>query len=210
MSTYGRRFFRKTFKAKQEEPPKPLEAKQEEAKPEAKKSTKKEQNIKSTNGFVSANALQEKKKELELRLAYATEEHNPEGLRKIIAQNKESEIKLVSKVQMIMQSHEEKLNERMDAERWMDWCSSTLGAPMTTVFWQLVRTPVEKRDMKAVADALKTCGELFGMLETHLAGRQFVAGDRFTERHAVIKGLERLAKGVVKTGHQPDLIAAQH
>ncbi len=74
----------------------------------------------------------------------------------------------------------EKLTERMDAERWMDWCSSTLGAPMTTVFWQLIRTPVDKRDMKAVADAAKACGELFGMLETHMAGRQFVAGDRFT------------------------------
>lgn len=64
---------RKTFKAKQEEPPKPVEAKQEEVKPEVKKGTKKEQGKKSTDGFVSASALQEKKKELELRLAYATE-----------------------------------------------------------------------------------------------------------------------------------------
>jgi glutathione S-transferase len=74
----------------------------------------------------------------------------------------------------------EKLNERMDAERWMDWCSSTLGAPMTTVFWQLIRTPVDKRDMKAVADAVKACGELFDMLETHMAGRKFITGDNFT------------------------------
>ena len=73
-----------------------------------------------------------------------------------------------------------KLSERMDAERWMDWCSSTLGGPMTTAFWQLIRTPAEKRDMKAVAEAVKTCGELFGMIETHLADRKFIAGDTFT------------------------------
>ena len=74
----------------------------------------------------------------------------------------------------------EKLAERMNAERWMDWCSSTLGAPMTTVFWQLVRTPEDKRDMKAVEAAAKSCAEMFGMLETHMAGKQFIAGDTFT------------------------------
>ncbi len=74
----------------------------------------------------------------------------------------------------------EKLAERMNAERWMDWCSSTLGASMTTVFWQLVRTPEDKRDMKAVEAAAKSCAEMFGMLETHMAGKQFIAGDTFT------------------------------
>lgn len=88
---------RKTFKAKQEEAPKVTEVKQEKPKEEPKRTPKKEMSKKS-EGFVSATALQEKKKELELRLAYATEEHNPEGLRKIIAQNKQAEIQLVSKV----------------------------------------------------------------------------------------------------------------
>ena len=55
---------RKTFKAKQEEPPKQAEPqKQEQSKPQAKKSMKKE-GKKSSDGFVSASALQQKKKEL--------------------------------------------------------------------------------------------------------------------------------------------------
>jgi glutathione S-transferase len=74
----------------------------------------------------------------------------------------------------------EKLTERMDAERWMDWCTSTLNPPITTVFWQLIRTPAEKRDAKAIADGVKLCGELFGMLDAHMAGRQFITGDTFT------------------------------
>jgi glutathione S-transferase len=74
----------------------------------------------------------------------------------------------------------EKLTERMNAERWMDWCTSTLNPPITTVFWQLIRTPADKRDAKAVADGVKLCGELFGMLDAQLAGKQFLTGDIFT------------------------------
>jgi glutathione S-transferase len=74
----------------------------------------------------------------------------------------------------------EKLTERMNAERWMDWCTSTLNPPITTVFWQLIRTPADKRDATAVAEGTKLCGELFGMLDAHMAGKQFICGDNFT------------------------------
>ena len=39
------------------------------------------------------------------------------------------------------------------AERWMDWQLSTLLAPVSTVFWTLIRTPAAERDMSAVTRA---------------------------------------------------------
>ncbi|MGH8698041.1 MAG: glutathione S-transferase, partial [Burkholderiales bacterium] len=38
------------------------------------------------------------------------------------------------------------LEEGYGAEKWMDWATSTVAAPITTIFWQLIRTPPEKRD----------------------------------------------------------------
>ncbi len=69
---------------------------------------------------------------------------------------------------------------RGDADRWMDWQLTTLSAPSTVVFWQLIRTKPEDRDMKAVAAAAVKLNELYGMLDKMLAGRKFVAGDQLT------------------------------
>src|SRR5688572_8470957 len=43
------------------------------------------------------------------------------------------------------------LRARADAERWMDWAFTFQNA-MRAVFWNLIRTAPEKRDMKAVED----------------------------------------------------------
>jgi len=72
------------------------------------------------------------------------------------------------------------LRVRADADRWMDWASSTFGAAFRPVFWGQVRTPPEKRDMKAIGEAAKKCGELAGYVDAALAGRRFVAGESFT------------------------------
>lgn len=69
---------------------------------------------------------------------------------------------------------------RGDSERWMDWQLSTLGAPMTTVFWTFVRTKPEDRDLKAADAAAKRLNELYPMVDRALAGRKFVAGDQLT------------------------------
>jgi glutathione S-transferase len=72
------------------------------------------------------------------------------------------------------------LRARADADRWMDWTSSSFAAAYRPVFWNLVRTPAEKRDMKAIEDGVKKCGELFGMVESALAKRPFLAGGTLT------------------------------
>lgn len=74
----------------------------------------------------------------------------------------------------------ESLQVRADSDRWMDWCTSTLAAPMTALFWQVVRTPAEKRDARAVADAHAQCATLFGILDERLADRPYVAGHHLT------------------------------
>ena len=71
------------------------------------------------------------------------------------------------------------LKQRANADRWMDWASSFQTA-FRPVFWGLVRTPPEKRDMAAIEEARKKCAELAAILDAQLAGRQFVAGNDFT------------------------------
>lgn len=69
---------------------------------------------------------------------------------------------------------------RATADMWMDWMATTLVPDLTVVFWQLIRTPVEQRDMPAVAAAAKRLGPIWSILDAHLAGRRFVGGDRLT------------------------------
>ena len=69
--------------------------------------------------------------------------------------------------------------QRADADRWMDWAGS-FQAAFRPVFWGLIRTPPDKRDMAAIEDGRRKSAELAGMLDAQLAGRQFVAGDSLT------------------------------
>ena len=67
-----------------------------------------------------------------------------------------------------------------DADRWMEWYSTTVWANVRPVFWNLVRTPPEKRNMVEVEDHRKKWAANFGIVEAHLASRDYVAGKQFT------------------------------
>ena len=69
---------------------------------------------------------------------------------------------------------------RADADRWMDWTHTFSREFQRPVFWPLVRTPPEKRDNKAIAEAVKKCGELLAVPEQTLEDRPYLGGDRFT------------------------------
>ena len=72
------------------------------------------------------------------------------------------------------------LRVRADAERWMDWAFTFQNA-MRDVFWGLIRTPPEKRDMKAIEAGAKRSAELLqGVLERNLENRNYVSGASFT------------------------------
>ena len=74
----------------------------------------------------------------------------------------------------------EELQPRADVDRWMEWQSTGYTPAMLPAFWQLCRTPPEKRDAAAV-EASRVKGEKFSaVLDAHLAGHEFVAGPGFS------------------------------
>jgi glutathione S-transferase len=72
------------------------------------------------------------------------------------------------------------LQQRADAERWMDWTYTFQKEFQRPIFWPLVRTPPEKRDLNAIDAARKICGDLLQIPERYLSDRPYLAGDRLT------------------------------
>jgi len=70
--------------------------------------------------------------------------------------------------------------QRADADRWMDWTTSTVAPAITPVFWGLIRTPAERRDLKAIEEGVERLAQAFQVLEQGLEGRDHVAGKSFT------------------------------
>jgi glutathione S-transferase len=72
------------------------------------------------------------------------------------------------------------LKTRADADRWMDWTSSTLHPLVTPVFWGLIRTPPGQRNMKEIGETARKVNETLAIVEGALAGRSYVAGEQLT------------------------------
>jgi glutathione S-transferase len=70
--------------------------------------------------------------------------------------------------------------ERAFVDRWMDWASLTLNAAMHTAFWQLVRTPPERRDAAAIEASIQATEAAIAILDGALAGRAYIGGGSFT------------------------------
>ena len=68
---------------------------------------------------------------------------------------------------------------RADSDRWMDW-AFTFQASFRNVFWGLVRTPPEKRDMKAIEEARAKCAELLAIPDRALSQRHYLGGNALT------------------------------
>lgn len=74
----------------------------------------------------------------------------------------------------------EDLQQRFDAERWMDWQQTTLNNAGRDAFLQLIRTPAERRSAEAIAVSVAATEPLLAMLDQQLARRPYLAGDRLT------------------------------
>ncbi len=72
------------------------------------------------------------------------------------------------------------LKVRADSDRWMDWTHGFAREFQRPVFWPLVRTPPEKRDMKAIEEARQKCGELLAIPDQALSRNAFIAGANLT------------------------------
>lgn len=69
---------------------------------------------------------------------------------------------------------------RAHAEMWMDWQITRLLPDMSVVFWGLIRTAPEQRDLAAIDAAAGRLGETWQVLDHHLGSRLFVAADHLT------------------------------
>ena len=80
----------------------------------------------------------------------------------------------------------EDVRARADADRWMEWQSTSYTPAMTAIFWQLIRTPVDQRDAKAIEASRAKSERLTGILDAHLASREWIAAERFTAADIVV------------------------
>ena len=70
--------------------------------------------------------------------------------------------------------------ERANIDRWMDAQQTVLNRPMSAVFWGLVRTSADQRDMGALRQAIAETAKAWAMIEAQVARHAFIAGDAFT------------------------------
>ena len=72
------------------------------------------------------------------------------------------------------------LQQRFDAERWMEWQQTSVNPASRNGFWHLIRLPAEQRDPAMVAQSNAAVEPLMAILDAHLATRRFMVGDDFT------------------------------
>lgn len=66
---------------------------------------------------------------------------------------------------------------RARADLWMAWMQTTLYPDFIKLFWGLVRTPPEQQDRARNEAAAVRLGAHYEILDRHLAGRAYVAGE---------------------------------
>jgi glutathione S-transferase len=69
---------------------------------------------------------------------------------------------------------------RAGVDRWLDWTLSTLQPVDRPVFWALVRTPADQRDMAAIQKDADAEAAQWRIVDVQLATRRFIEGDDFT------------------------------
>jgi glutathione S-transferase len=69
---------------------------------------------------------------------------------------------------------------RAAVDRWLDWTLSTVQPVDRPVFWALVRTPPEQRDMAAIQKDADVEAPVWRIADHHLSTRRFLEGDDFT------------------------------
>ena len=68
---------------------------------------------------------------------------------------------------------------RARSDRWMDWMQTTLNPALTPVFWQLIRTPPERRSQAEIDAGVRKLDQLWPIVEAALEER-CIAGPELT------------------------------
>ena len=58
---------------------------------------------------------------------------------------------------------------RAQADKWMDWTTSSFAGPFRDLFWGVLRTPTEQQDWLLINAASKTCAELLSIVDQALS-----------------------------------------
>ena len=72
------------------------------------------------------------------------------------------------------------LQQRFDAERWMEWQQTSVNPASRNGFWHLVRLPPDQRDPAMVEQSNALVEPMMAILDAHLATRRFMVGDNFS------------------------------
>jgi glutathione S-transferase len=70
--------------------------------------------------------------------------------------------------------------ERANADRWMDWQTTSFNPSIGPAFIQLIRTELDKRDMAVVEAARAQTEKRMAVLDAHLARNEYMTGATFT------------------------------
>jgi glutathione S-transferase len=66
---------------------------------------------------------------------------------------------------------------RAQADKWMDWTTSTFAGPFRTVFWGVLRTPAGQQDWSQINAAKATVEHLLAIVDKTLATQPYLSGD---------------------------------
>ena len=72
------------------------------------------------------------------------------------------------------------LQQRADADRWMDWQLSTFNPVIVPLFFATIRTPPEKRDPEVIQAALEQTVKAWQIVEAELAQYRYLGGEEFS------------------------------
>ncbi len=85
---------------------------------------------------------------------------------------------------------------RCAVDRWLDWTLSTVQPVDRPVFWALVRTPLEQRDMAAIQRDVDAEAAVWRIADRQLATRRYIEGDEFTIADIALGAFARRWLGV--------------
>lgn len=71
------------------------------------------------------------------------------------------------------------VRQRAEAEKWMDWVTSSVVEPFKAVFIGLVRTPPEQQDKEKIAQGIEQLNRLMAIANSALAQQAYLSGDKF-------------------------------
>jgi glutathione S-transferase len=85
---------------------------------------------------------------------------------------------------------------RAGVDRWLDWTLSTVQPVDRPVFWALVRTPPEQRDMAAIQKDVDAEAEVWRIADARLKSHRYIEGDDFTLADIAVGAYARRWLGV--------------